>query len=101
MAKAPRSADPRVLGSGAVHRASGSLEGALHLAVSEECRPMAPDTDILGSEAHGMTMPQVTPTPYGELNSVLAELVVGAQAVLGDNFRAAYLQGSFAVGDFD
>lgn len=48
-----------------------------------------------------MTRPQATPTPYGELNSVLAELVVGAQTVLGDNFRAAYLQGSFAVGDFD
>jgi hypothetical protein len=33
------------------------------------------------------------PTPYGELNEVLAELARG--------FVGAYLQGSFAVGDYD
>lgn len=41
------------------------------------------------------------PTPYPELNAVLQELVQRAQAVLGENFIAACLQGSFAVGDFD
>lgn len=41
------------------------------------------------------------PTPYPELNEVLRELVDSVQAVLGDTFTAACLQGSFAVGDFD
>jgi hypothetical protein len=40
------------------------------------------------------------PTPYPELNAVLAHLLQGAQQRLGDNFVGAYLQGSFAVGDF-
>ena len=40
------------------------------------------------------------PTPYGDLNAVLAQLVQGARTLLGDNFVGAYLQGSFAVGDF-
>ena len=39
------------------------------------------------------------PTPYPDLNAVLAYLVEGAQRLLGDNFVGAYLQGSFAVGD--
>jgi hypothetical protein len=41
------------------------------------------------------------PTPYPELNAVLQEMVSSIQAVLQDNFVGAYLQGSFAVGDFD
>lgn len=41
------------------------------------------------------------PTPDRELNVVLHELVTSVQAILGDNFVAAYLQGSFAVGDWD
>jgi hypothetical protein len=41
------------------------------------------------------------PTPYDELNALLAELTGNAQAVLGDSFVGAYLQGSFAVGDAD
>lgn len=41
------------------------------------------------------------PTPDADLNAVLRELVTSAQAVLGENFLAAYLQGSFAVGDWD
>jgi hypothetical protein len=40
------------------------------------------------------------PTPYADLNAVLAHLVEGARTLLGDNFVGAYLQGSFAVGDF-
>ncbi len=40
-------------------------------------------------------------TPYAELNGVLDQLVARAKAVLGDSFVGAYLQGSFAVGDFD
>ena len=41
------------------------------------------------------------PTPYADLNDVLRELVARAQDVLGANLIGAYLQGSFAVGDFD
>jgi hypothetical protein len=41
------------------------------------------------------------PTPYPDLNAVLQELVRSQQAVLGSSFVGAYLQGSFAVGDFD
>jgi predicted nucleotidyltransferase len=41
------------------------------------------------------------PTPYADLNSVLNELVAGIKRTLGANFVGAYLQGSFAVGDFD
>lgn len=50
-----------------------------------------------------MTQPDVlprAPTPYAELNGVLAHLLAGARAALKDNFVGAYLQGSFAVGDF-
>jgi predicted nucleotidyltransferase len=41
------------------------------------------------------------PTLDSDLNSVLYELVTSIQAVLGENFISAYLQGSFAVGDWD
>ncbi len=41
------------------------------------------------------------PTPDAELNGVLREFVTGAQAALGGNFIGAYLQGSFALGDWD
>lgn len=41
----------------------------------------------------------IHPTPYAELNGVLAYLLEGAKACLGRNFVGAYLQGSFAVGD--
>jgi predicted nucleotidyltransferase len=41
------------------------------------------------------------PTPYLELNHVLDQLVSRIQSVLGECFIGAYLQGSFAVGDFD
>ena len=37
------------------------------------------------------------PTPYGELNVLLAELTGRARQILGARFVAAYLQGSFAV----
>jgi predicted nucleotidyltransferase len=40
-------------------------------------------------------------TPYPELNIVLQNLVLNEQEILGDNFVAAYLQGSFATGGFD
>jgi hypothetical protein len=40
-------------------------------------------------------------TVYRELNAVLDDLIAGARNVLGDLFVGAYLQGSFAVGDFD
>lgn len=41
------------------------------------------------------------PTPYRDLNAVLRQLVAGVQVALSDTFVAAYLQGSFAAGDFD
>ncbi len=41
------------------------------------------------------------PTPYPELNAVLHALVTGVEDSLGENFLGAYLQGSFAVGEFD
>jgi hypothetical protein len=47
---------------------------------------------------HGVS---TAPTPYPELNSVLDDLVTSVQAALDDVFVGAYLQGSFAVGDFD
>jgi hypothetical protein len=40
-------------------------------------------------------------TPYPELDAVLDELVAGIRVALGDTFVGAYLQGSFALGDFD
>jgi hypothetical protein len=43
----------------------------------------------------------VSPTPYSDLNDVLGHLTAGIEAVLDDAFVGAYLQGSFAVGDFD
>jgi len=48
-----------------------------------------------------MQRKKMLPTPYLELNSVLGVLVDGIRNILGDNFVGAYLQGSFAVGDFD
>jgi predicted nucleotidyltransferase len=41
------------------------------------------------------------PTPDLELNGVLRELVTSIQAILGDTFVGAYLQGSFAFGGWD
>lgn len=43
----------------------------------------------------------VAPTPYPDLNAVLGEMVDGVRAILGRTFIGAYLQGSFAVGDYD
>jgi hypothetical protein len=41
------------------------------------------------------------PTPYAELNEVLAGLVSDVQAILDGTLVGAYLQGSFALGDGD
>ena len=41
------------------------------------------------------------PTPYPDLNAVLGELVAAQREILRDTLVGAYLQGSFAVGDFD
>ena len=43
----------------------------------------------------------IRPTPFPELNLVLRELVGRVEQTLGSTFVGAYLQGSFAVGDFD
>src|SRR5262245_11030745 len=51
----------------------------------------------------GVTRPPInpSPTPYAALNRVLTHFVERARELLGDNFVGAYLQGSFALGDFD
>jgi hypothetical protein len=49
----------------------------------------------------GPRAPTRRPTPYADLNAVLDQLVEGAKSLLADNFVGAYLQGSFALGDFD
>jgi predicted nucleotidyltransferase len=46
-------------------------------------------------------MISTTPTPYPDLNEVLSQLVRSVKRILGDQFIGAYLQGSFAIGDFD
>ncbi len=46
-------------------------------------------------------MNRTSPTPYPELNRILQDLVESIQTILKDNFVGFYLQGSFAVGDFD
>jgi predicted nucleotidyltransferase len=51
--------------------------------------------------ARNLKMKNPLHTPYQDLNQVLQELVIGIQEILKENFIGAYLQGSFAVGDFD
>ena len=46
-------------------------------------------------------MKTVFPTSNSELNTVLHEFVKSVQEILKDNFVSAYLQGSFAIGDWD
>lgn len=41
------------------------------------------------------------PTPYPELNGVLHDFATVLQHTLDERLIALYLQGSFAVGDFD
>ena len=41
------------------------------------------------------------PTPYSELNQVTPVLVSRVQGILDNAFVGAYLQGSFAIGDYD
>ena len=43
----------------------------------------------------------IQPTPYPEINVVLAELIAGMQAILGENLLGVYLYGSLAAGDFN
>lgn len=43
----------------------------------------------------------IQPTPFAELNEVLARLLAEVNAILGDLIAGAYLQGSFALGDGD
>jgi predicted nucleotidyltransferase len=59
-------------------------------------------TQPVNSSQEGMNPIEVKhPTSYPELNAILHELVTSVQTILIDNFIAAYLQGSFAVGDSD
>src|SRR3712207_3967178 len=41
------------------------------------------------------------PTPYPELNALLADLVTRVRTILEGNLVGVYLQGSFALGDAD
>ena len=41
------------------------------------------------------------PTSNSELNAIIHEFVKSVQEILKDNFVSAYLQGSFAIGDWD
>lgn len=41
------------------------------------------------------------PTPYPAINALLADLLIGAQAILGHDLAGFYLDGSLALGDFD
>ena len=41
------------------------------------------------------------PTPYADVNAVLAHFLTQIRAVLGDHFRGMYLDGSLALGDFN
>jgi predicted nucleotidyltransferase len=45
--------------------------------------------------------PDFYPTPFTEVNAILAELLTGVQSVLGPNFTGLYLYGSLASGGFD
>ena len=46
-------------------------------------------------------MPETDPTPYPDVNAVIADLLAGARAALGSGMVAAYLYGSLVTGDFD
>jgi hypothetical protein len=48
-----------------------------------------------------MTPVVLSATPYAALNAVLSHFVPRVRDLLADNFVGAYLQGSFALGDFD
>jgi hypothetical protein len=52
-------------------------------------------------KSNGLRAPAREPTPFADLNAVLAHLVENVRAILGDTFIGAYLHGSFAVGDAD
>lgn len=41
------------------------------------------------------------PTPYTDVNAVLAHFLIQIRAILGDQFRGMYLDGSLALGDFN
>ncbi len=45
--------------------------------------------------------PAATPTPFAPLNAMLASFVARVKTTLGQKFVGAYLQGSFALDDFD
>ncbi|PWB71154.1 hypothetical protein C3F09_08170 [candidate division GN15 bacterium] len=53
------------------------------------------------NEETAKVMNSASYTPYPELNAILRELVNSVRSILRDDLIGAYLQGSFAVGDFD
>jgi predicted nucleotidyltransferase len=66
------------------------------------CGRLSPSASARGrSEEPDLLRVKMSRTSYPELNQVLHELVSRIQHVLENNFIGAYLQGSFAVGDYD
>lgn len=47
-----------------------------------------------------MALPPLTPTPYAEVNAILAEVQARVTAILGPDLLGMYLYGSLALGDF-
>ena len=43
----------------------------------------------------------LSPTPYPDVNAVLAELLASVEAILGERLLGMYLYGSLALGDFN
>ena len=46
-------------------------------------------------------MSNFSPTPYSDVNAILAELLTAVQPILGPQFIGMYLHGSLAAGDFN
>ena len=66
-----------------------------------------PDIDAKAEDIEGtlqmmrFTLEQIKPTPYPEINNVLALLLGSVKKILGDQFIGMYLYGSLSSGDFD
>lgn len=48
-----------------------------------------------------MTVTEIAPTPYEDVNAILQELLTHIQSILEKHFVGMYLEGSLANGDFD
>ncbi|HXD09520.1 MAG TPA: nucleotidyltransferase domain-containing protein, partial [Anaerolineales bacterium] len=48
-----------------------------------------------------MKIKPISPTPYAEVNQILALLLTNAKEILEDQFVGMYLYGSLSSGDFN